>query len=229
MPVKKLKNASRLGSQRLLQLAVEHYPDLLEGALFKAGTISRTETVTWTSPLKSEGFKEYRDLPALDKLGVLNTIIYPLKDFWPQRGPVWDAIGISSYGTPILLEAKAHIPEAASPSSKASQESLQLIEASLEMAHKFYSSRSTSRWSSTFYQYANRLAHHYYLRELNKIPSVLVFLNFINAIEMGGPTSVQEWKGAIRLLHAVLGLPPDLKSYGVYHAYIDAKLLSQVE
>jgi hypothetical protein len=218
-------NKGKLGSQRLLQIAVNKYPDLLEDGLRRAGAIGDTESVSWTSPLKAEGFKEFRDSAALEKLGVLGSIIYPLKEFWPQRGPVWDATGITSSGAPMLLEAKAHIPEAASPASGASPKSMQLIEQSLEKARKFYSPRSTAVWSGTFYQYANRLAYQYYLQELNQIPSILVFLHFINAVEMNGPTSELEWKGATRLLHAILGLPTDLKSYGVYHAYIDAASL----
>jgi len=37
--------------------------------------------------------------------------------------------------------------------------------------------------------------------------------------------SEEEWNGAVRLIHAVLGLPKDLRSYGVYDAFLDAKLL----
>ncbi len=219
-------NKGRLGSQRLLQIAVGKCPNRLEEALRTVGAIGSSESVTWTSPLEADGFKEFRDSAALKKLGVANSIIYPLKEFWPQRGPVWDATGITSSGTPVLLEAKAHIPEAASPASGASSKSMELIEQSLEKARKFYSPRSTSTWSGTFYQYANRLAHQYFLRELNKISSILVFLDFINAVEMDGPASELEWKGATRLLHAVLGLSADLEGYGVYHAYVDAALLS---
>ena len=32
--------------------------------------------------------------------------------------------------------------------------------------------------------------------------------------------------GAIRLIHAVLGLPPDLTEFGVHKAFIDARSLS---
>lgn len=216
----------RLGSQRLLQIAVGKYPSILEDALRTVGAIGNAETVTWTSPLEAEGFKEFQDLAALEKLGVSDSINYPLKKFWPRLGPVWDATGITSQGVPILLEAKAHIPEAVSPPSKASPGSMQLIEKSLERARKFYPPRSTSTWSGTFYQYANRLAHQYFLRELNQIPSILVFLDFFNAVEMDGPASELEWKGATRLLHAVLGLPANLEGYGVYHLYVDAAQLS---
>ena len=217
----------RIGSQRLLQAAVNQHPDLLYEALRKAGAIHDSENVSWTSPLEADQFKEYRDQAALEKIGITNPP-HPLNNFWPKGGPVWDATGVTSSGKPILVEAKAHIPEAASPASGASPQSLEKIEASLNAARNYYAPRSTSVWSGTFYQYANRLAHQYYLKELNNIPSILVFLNFINATDMDGPTTELEWKGAIRLIHAVLGLPKNLESHGIYHAYIDAKLI-QVE
>lgn len=220
-----LKQKGRTGSQRLLQIAVGEYPNLLDGALRKAGAIGALENITWTSPLESDGLKEFQDAAALDKLGVSGSLTIELKEFWPRHGPVWDATGMTSEGRPVLLEAKAHIPEAASPASGASPESMRLIEQSLKQARRFYSPCSTSRWSGTFYQYANRLAHQYFLRELNRIPSILIFLDFTNAKEMNGPSSELEWKGATALLHAVLGLPANLESYGVYHVYIDAKQL----
>jgi len=219
-------NNGRIGSQRLLQVAVAEYPDLLNQALKKAGAISNSETVAWTSPLSKDQFKEFQDQAALEKIGVANFITYPLSKFWPKGGPVWDATGITNSGRSVLVEAKAHIPEAASPASGASPKSLAHIEASLEAARKHYAPKSTAVWSGTFYQYANRLAHQYYLQKLNNIPSLLIFLNFINATEIDGPTSELEWEGAVRLIHAVLGLPKSLQSHGIYHAYIDAKSIN---
>ena len=82
-------------------------------------------------------------------------------------------------------------------------------------------------WSNVFYQYANRLAHHYFLTEANGLPSALVFLYFVNAYDMLGPMSEEEWHGAVRLIHAVLGLPKDLKRYGVFDAFLDVRLLKE--
>lgn len=163
---------------------------------------------------------------ALEKAGIATASLKkPLQEFWPARGPVWDALGITSEGHPLFLEAKAHIPEAATPASKASPASLQLIEQSLGEARQFYAPRATATWSNLFYQYANRLAHQYFLRKLNDVPSTLVFLYFVNADDMLGPMSAEEWNGAVQLIHAVLGLPKDLKRYGVFDAFLDARLL----
>ena len=106
-----------------------------------------------------------------------------------------------------------------------SSTSIDLIEKSLEAARGYYAPRATATWSKLFYQYANRLAHHYFLKKVNGLPSILVFLYFVNADDMLGPMSEDEWHGAVRLIHAVLGLPKDLKRYGVFDAFLDARLL----
>ena len=79
------------------------------------------------------------------------------------------------------------------------------------------------------YQYANRLAYQFFLTRQNALHSSLVFLYFTNATDVDGPSSEDEWRGATRLIHAILGLPPDLTGYGVYDAYVDAKHLSDSE
>lgn len=133
---------------------------------------------------------------------------------------------MSSEARPILVEAKAHIPEAASPGTKASPASRELIEQSLAQARRWISPRSKANWTGTFYQYANRLAHQFFFRKSHGVSSSLVFLDFTNAVDMDGPATEQQWRGATRLLHAVLGLPADLTAFGVYHAYLDARQLT---
>lgn len=215
-----------LGSQRLLQIAVNNRPQLLQAALRKAKAIQRRESVTWLSPLDSDGYTEYRDKAAQNKLGINDRLVVPLKEFWPARGAVWDALARTQSGRPILVEAKAHIPEAASPGTKASPSSLKLIQKSLNATRKHLAPRSSAVWTGTFYQYANRLAYQYYLRVLNRIDSSLVFLDFTNAADMDGPNTEEEWRGATRLIHAVLGIPADLSRFSVFHAYIDATHLT---
>jgi hypothetical protein len=213
------------GSQHWLQIAINRHPDLVQRALQRSGAIERQLTVTWHSPLKGDGFKEYRDQPALTLAGLRYLSGRALKDFWPARGPVWDAIGTASDGTPVFVEAKAHIPEAASSGSRATPESMLLIQRSLSEARRSYAPRTSADWHGVFYQYANRLSHHYFLRKLNGIQAVMVFMYFTNAVDMQGPTSELEWKGAIRLIHAVLGIPADLRAFGVFEVFIDVREL----
>ena len=95
------------GSQRWLQIAVNRKPDLLVGALRRSGAIGPRISVEWRSPLEAEHFREYRDGAALAKTGIAN-LKEPLASFGPARGPVWDAIGITSDSRPMFVEAKAH-------------------------------------------------------------------------------------------------------------------------
>jgi len=219
-----MPNFATAGSQRWLQIAVDRAPELLQSALRRAGAVKRNETVTWASPRAADGFKEYRDMAALTACGLAPTI--PLSQFWPARGPVWDALGRTSEGTAILVEAKAHIAEAASPGTRASEASKVLIETSLAAARRFYAPRAKAGWSGLFFQYANRLAYHYFLAHRNQLPTRLVFLYFVNADDVEGPMSEAEWHGASRLIHAALGLPKDLRRFGVFDAFVDARLLN---
>lgn len=212
------------GSQRWLQIAIERHPHVLLEVLREPLCLKPADTIDWRSPVRSTEFKEYRDGAALALLGQ-NLDRTPLSDFWPARGPVWDALGLASDGRPIFVEAKAHIAEAASPGTQASPDSLKLIIASLEKARKYYAPKATSAWTGTFYQYANRLAHNYLLRELNGIDSQLVFFYFLNATDVDGPASHERWKGAIELLHAALGLST-IRDKGVHEVFVDVRDLS---
>jgi hypothetical protein len=151
-----------------------------------------------------------------------------LAEFWPSGGPVWDALGLASDGAKILVEAKAHIAEAASPATKASPQSLALIRRSLEEARRYYAPRAVADWTGALYQYANRLAFHYLLKKVNGIDCRLVFLDFCNASDVKGPTSELEWKGATEMIHALLGLPSDLSRFGVYHAFVDVQKIEKL-
>jgi len=76
--------------------------------------------------------------------------------------------------------------------------------------------------SKGFYQYANRLAHLYFLRVLNDIPAYLVFVYFINDYTHI-PTSKAEWLGALQLMHSYLGSRRHKLSKYVIVVFIDVK------
>lgn len=217
--------ASR-GSQRWLQVAVTRAPHVLDQALQAAAVIPQGAQVHWRSPRQEDGFAEYRDEPALACLGITAEQLRrrPLQDFWPARGPVWDALGTSGE-LKILVEAKAHIAEAASPGSKAGEHSLKQIIRSLEEARRWYAPKANVNWHRQLYQYANRLAFHYFLSQANGIATQLVFLDFYNAPDVHSPDCPQKWEGATEMIHALLGLPRDLRSRGIFHVHVDVRQL----
>lgn len=219
---------ARAGSQRWLQVAVNRVPASLDEAFRVAGAIEPDETLAWCSPLALTRFIEYRDEHALEMMGISELPIMRLEEFWPRCGPVWDGLAVTNKGRFVLVEAKAHIAELLSPPSRAGEASRIKIQAALEQARKFYAPRSSRVWSEHFYQYCNRLAFQYFFAAVNQLPTRLIFVDFCNAKEMGGPTSPEEWKGATRLIHTFLGLPESLEQYGVFHAYLDVHHLDTV-
>ena len=214
------------GSQKWLQIGVAKAPTVLERSLRDAGAIDTDESLDWCSPLAAMQFVELRDEMAFRALGIAEFPKRPLADFWPRRGPVWDGLAVTNKERFVLVEAKAHVAEVLSPPSKAGQTSKAVIAAALEEARRFYAPRSSRSWSEHFYQYVNRLAHQYFVREVNGLPSVLVFLDFYNAQDVNGPSSPQEWAGVAKLVHSFLGLPESLAEFGVYHAYVNVAELA---
>lgn len=212
---------ARKGSQRWLQIAVDRAPHLLTVPLVSALGLVAGEDVDWRSPRRSEKFIEYRDQAAFDLMGS-RLEQRPLRDFWPAGGPVWDALGRSTIsGQQILVEAKAHIAEMISPASKASEPSLKRIRAALTAVRDELSPKSDQDWSGVFYQYTNRLAYLHFLRIQNKQPAHLVFVYFVNAHDVTGPTTRVEWDGAIKLVESYLGVTRHRLSQYVHKVFID--------
>ena len=158
------------GSLKDIQLLINKKNDLLNKELEKQ--LKTQMNVEWVSPLKDDNYAEYRDDDFLNILGIKRLNIQ-LIDFWPKRGPQWDALGRCNDKI-FLIEAKANIPELMSPPTKASGNSKTLIEKSLNEVKKYLSIDSSYSWMKTYYQYTNRIAHLYYLRVLNRINAYLI-------------------------------------------------------
>ncbi len=198
------KRANR-GSQKWIQVLVNQAPHLLDRAIARHLNLSPTDKIVWLSPLAQDAYAEYRDEMFLSKIEA-RAEAAPLSGFWPTRGPQWDALGQTSRGEPLLIEAKAHIPELLSPPTQATGRSLRVIRTSLDRVKRAVGSRVAADWSGVYYQYTNRLAHLYFLRSLNRVPAYLVFVYLLNDADMQGPKTAEEWAGAIRLVHAHLGV-----------------------
>jgi hypothetical protein len=179
--------------------------DLLNGVVAAKLRGVRANDIEWVSP-KPPKHSEYRDGRAFSEVGIGTLAKRGLAAFWPRRGPVWDALGRARRDF-LLVEAKAHVSELASPASGAKPESLVRIMATLTEVRRFYAPESRANWSGAFYQYANRLATLYLLRQLNGVRAHLVFVYFLNAKDVNGPATIAEWEAALTVMHAALGLP----------------------
>jgi hypothetical protein len=211
-------NYAVAGSQRWLQVAVDNKPELLTRGLSVPGMA----LVEWLSPIRSTGFKEFRDQEALKLLMLDPLPKRQLSEFWPAGGPVWDGLARTAAGSVLLVEAKANVPELASPATRATAGSLKRICGSLLEVQAFLAPKSGADWSRTFFQYANRLAFLYLLRELNGIDAHLVHVLFLNAQDVQGPQHEREWADALALIYGALELPRrnPLAPF-VHHVFID--------
>jgi hypothetical protein len=207
------------GSLKNLQVAVNVKNQFLDDEISKI--VGRKMTIDWKSPLKKDDYAEFRDEKFLLSLG-LDKLKYSLKNFWPNNGPQWDALGICGDEV-ILIEAKANIPEMVSPGTGAkSPQSISKIRNSIDEVKGYLNISNNIDWTGTFYQYVNRIAHLYYLIEKNQIKAHLLFIYFINDVTVNGPKTKGEWLGAIQTMECYLGLNKNhkLRKY-IHDVFID--------
>jgi hypothetical protein len=217
------------GSQRWLQLAVSLQPRVVDEPLATSLGGPEHAPLEWLCPVSEGGYREYRDLEALKALGVAPAVQHSLADFWPRRGPAWDGLARTPKGELLLIEAKANVPELAFGRSQAGPESLNKITERLREVREYLAPKSPTDWTHTFYQYANRLAFLYFLREMNELPAHLVFVYFVNAQDVKGPTSRAEWEAALTLMYAALGLPKRHPlSRFIHNVFVDAAVMQRV-
>lgn len=211
------------GSQRWLQIAVNRRPSVLDVPLRAAAGLPAEAAIEWLSPLASEAFVEYRDGLTFDRLGV-RLARRPLEDFWPARGPSWDGLARASTGDVFLVEAKAHIGEMVSGRCRASEAPMAIIAESLRQVQREIAPGSDAvDWTGTFYQYANRLAHLHLLRTQNDVPAHLVFVYFLNATDVNGPSERAEYEGATKVIEHYLGVRQSKLSRYVHKVYVDVR------
>jgi hypothetical protein len=213
------------GSQKWLRVLVnEHKPIFYREIVREMPrlNLNNLDQIEWLSPLKKDKYVEYSDSVFINKLGV-GLEHKALADFWPNGGPVWDGLAKIDKKDILLIEAKSHIGELRSTIRAKATNSLRKICQSLAEAQGFLDVESLLDWGTPFYQYTNRLAHLYLLRELNKLPAYLVFVYFLNDPDMHGPSTKEEWQGALKLIKTLLGLSRHNLSKYMVEIFIDVK------
>jgi hypothetical protein len=109
----------------------------------------------------------------------------------------------------LLVEAKSNHPEFSTPPSGASKKSKEQIERSLNRVKRHLKVHRFFPWTGTYYQYANRLACVWFLRE-NDIDARLVFIYFTGDTfpdETPCPATEAQWKNLLEARRLTLGLP----------------------
>jgi hypothetical protein len=202
---RRVRPAETTRREHWLRVAVNDRTGTLNAAILEAFGWSPDEQIEWLSPTREDDFAEYYDQAFLDRLG-LARLERPLEEFWPVGGPRWDGLARTARGKFLLVEAKAHIDEMVDFRSKASPDSLARIHRSLEMVKEATGAAVDAPWPSPFFQYANRLAHLYFLAELNHVDAYLLFLSFADAPDVPVPATAEQWEGAHRLAWRSLGL-----------------------
>jgi hypothetical protein len=226
MPDRVPQQPGSKGSLKWVQTMANHVTPQLSCSVATTLGISSNK-IRWVSPLLEDDFAEYRDQGFLDRLDV-TLDHYPLRSFWPSRGPQWDALGRADEKI-ILVEAKAHLAELVSSPCMAGPASLDRIKASLALVKASFGTSPHVDWTARYYQYANRLAHLYLLRQLNNVPAELVHLCFLNDLEMNGPTSAAQWHVAIDQVHDTLGITDHPLLRHLHHVFVDVGDLGSSE
>ncbi|BCG58094.1 hypothetical protein [Paenibacillus sp. URB8-2] len=215
------------GSLRAIQVWVNDHGT--ESVDLVTTQLSLRGKLKWVSPIRSNSMAEYRDVGFLERVGVSDKLTVPLGTFWPSRGPQWDGLGVTEAEEVILVEAKANLKELKSPGTKAGEQSLALIRQTLDEVKDGLGIGVQFDWTKTYYQYANRVAHLYYLRELNGIKAFLINVYFIGDQSVKGPSSVAEWQIAIRRMKKMLGLDyPNILQPYMYDLFIDVQTMKGI-
>jgi len=165
-------------SEHWMRVAVNECTEALNARIAELFGWGSGESIHWLSPVVEDEYAEYFDGEFLQRLG-LPPLAVSLSTFWPASGPRWDGLAKTSSGKILLVEAKAYVEEAVDYRSHAGSESLGRIHAALAEAKQAFGAA---------------------------LEAYLLFLNFADAPDGPEPCSVEQWRGANRLVKKCLGL-----------------------
>jgi hypothetical protein len=208
-----LKNVSRAdstgrafaGSQKQIQTYINERTHTLNSAVTQSLSLYDLgeKDIQWVSPLPTDNYSEYRDSEFLKRIG-LGHLTPRLQEFWPQRGPCWDALAQIEGGC-LLIEAKSHVQEIyGGGCGSTSPRSREMIRKAFEATKTWLGVSPDADWMGPLYQSANRYASLYFLREIARVQAFLVNIYFIG--DPRTPTTREDWGAAIESVNRELGL-----------------------
>jgi hypothetical protein len=189
-----------------MQLYVNRYPTHLDSAIKAASGLSGQ--LQWVSPIRADGYKEYKDAAFLRELG-LTRLAIPLCQFWPASGPRWDGLARVDNSDPlvvVLIEAKNYPREVRGGGCKAAETNgaRRQIKEALQVAGAELGIQDTNGWMGPLYQYANRLAHVAFLRR-HGVEAFMINVCFYGDPHPARNTSEQAWRDAADDLKKEIG------------------------
>jgi hypothetical protein len=198
------------GSQLQTQIYVNRRrPELRRAILDGLPALAADEpSFQWVSPLEACRFREYRDYDFLKALG-LGRLRAELEEFWPARGPCWDALAVidrpGRKPGALLVEAKSYPGEIRGGGTRGQGDSRKKIVRALALTQRWLGlPEDGEAWTGELYQTANRLAHLYFLRR-SRIDAWLV--NVLIVGDRRSPTTRPAWNRALPSVDLDLGLP----------------------
>lgn len=215
------------GSQLQIQIFVNRHPAELSERLLEIlpSLAERNPRIRWVSPLESDGFEEYQDEAFVNAVGY-GHVVESLNAFWPKGGPTWDALAVADLGGDehskgiVMVEAKSHPPEVYGRGCRASRRSRARIEEALLETKRWLGVSEDADWTGPFYRSANRLAYLYFFRETIGVPAWLANVYFVSDPYL--PTSIEEWRVALRQVKYEMGLTNITVPYAA-DVFLDAK------
>jgi len=205
---------SKLRTQRL----INNDPQRIEQRLREGIPGWGAAEFDWRSPLAAQQYREYSDGEFLAALGLESYTKALVGGFWPRRGPSWDALARVTLPGPavLLIEAKSHRSEMASCCG-AGSEPLKVIEAAFSKTRRWIGPRRHREWTQPFYQFANRLAHLYFLRKECGVEAWLAHVYFTG--DPYYPTSREQWDDWLREVRFELGID-DVEVEGLLDVFL---------
>ena len=135
-----------------------------------------------------------------------------------HRGRIPAASGRATGARPKSARARIHLRARNAASIAQIQEAFRRTKDELGV-------RTQNPWHTPFYQYANRVAHLHFLRNICHTDALLVFVDFVGDEEVGGPVTADEWRGATALALSYLGIGRTNVMQGMAHIAIDVSVL----
>lgn len=230
-----MSSKGKAGSLIDFRIAVENH-EVLDSSILALNEDWKEGKINWYSPIEKTSYKEFQDGTFWDgkfdgdSNSFWNEMGKPdvIRNDWPKGGPSWDGIAVltdkNGDKTLLLFEAKARRNnEFGSDCDATSPVSIKKISEQLEYTRKTLGLKEDVDWMNNYYQFANRLVFHNYIKT-NNIKVALIYVFFANEPYWTGNdyTGVKEWKEAIETEKEYFGIDNAfLESNHIYNLIID--------